>query len=164
MLINIFCFLNLCSYCQNIQISLSEKGTNLKYKRLKIRKLNAKRTVFPAFQSTILRTFFELAKIFLKKRRKKLLTMPVTRVRATQSVHFSLMDFSALAASCRKRLYQPGWDAGRNLGMRAAGRPVLNGFLIMAGMAWMSPHDARAECNRCSARNRVSCCEARNPV
>ena len=85
-------------------------------------------------------------------------------VQGANSGHFSLKDFSALAASWRKRLYQPGWDAGRNLGMRAAGRPVLNGFLIMAGMVWMSPRGARAECNRCSTKNRVSCCEARNPV
>ena len=85
-------------------------------------------------------------------------------VQGANSGHFSLKDFSALAASWRKRLYQPGWDAGRNLGMRAAGRPVLNGFLIMAGMVWMSPRGARAEYNRCSTKNRVSCCEARNPV
>ena len=164
MLINIFCFFYLCSYCQNIQIFLSEKGTNLKYKRLKMRELNAKRADFSAFQSTILRTFFELAKIFLKKHRKKLLTTPVARVQAAKSGQFSLKDFSALAASWRKRLYQPGGVAGRHLGMRVAGRPVLNGFLIMVVLQWLSPRDAGAGHNRYSARSRVSCCGGRNPV
>ena len=78
--------------------------------------------------------------------------------------HFSLKVLSAMAASWRKRLYQPGWVAGRYLGMRAAGRPVLNGFLIMVGMAWLSPRDAGAEYNKRSTRNRVSRCAARNPI
>ena len=85
-------------------------------------------------------------------------------VQAAESGHFSLKDLSAMVASWRNRLYQPGREAGRILGMRAAGRPVLKGFLIMAVTVWMSPRGARAGYNKRSTRNRASRCAARNPV
>ena len=62
MLINIFCFCYLFVIPKTPKSSFLKKGVNLTYKRLKIRKLHKKSAVFPAFQSTILRTFFELAK------------------------------------------------------------------------------------------------------
>ena len=66
MLINIFCFFVLIHNCHNTQVFLLAKGIKMVHKRLKIRKIRTKCAVSPAFQSTILRTFFELTKFFSK--------------------------------------------------------------------------------------------------
>ena len=52
-------------------------------------------------------------------------------------VHLVVKDLPARAASCRKRLYQPGCAAGRSVGMRPPGRGregrlMLKFFLIIA--------------------------------
>jgi hypothetical protein len=64
MLINIFSFCYHVDVSQNTQSTPYYLGLYLVHKRLKIRKLGTKRAIFSAFQTTILRTFFELAKFF----------------------------------------------------------------------------------------------------
>ena len=66
MLINIFCF-----FCfLLIGFIVTQQHVSIMdiiyHKSLKMRKLHNNCVIFPAFQSTILRTFFELTKFFLK--------------------------------------------------------------------------------------------------
>ncbi len=130
-------------------------GWDYHNKLLKMRKLHKKCATFPAFQSTILRTFFELAKVFAKKRSKKLLTTPCWRhcpERVASAVHFNLKVLSASAASCLKRLYQSGRVPGLILGALPVGLGLFNGLLIMAAgrcWHWLPSCGAVAGCNKC---------------
>ena len=78
-----------------------------------------------AFQSTILRTFFELAKFFLKIDEKN------DDESVSHSFHFNLKDSPARAASCLNRLYQPGLAGGVMRRIRVPGRRLPMGLLII---------------------------------
>ena len=64
MLINIFSFFSFCLFGFSAPHGKSRRVAKYHNKSLKMSKLHNECAILPAFQTTILRTFFELTKFF----------------------------------------------------------------------------------------------------